>query len=106
MAELVIIHTTVNSAALAETLMKRVLEERAAACAALSPPSQTRYHWKGGIETAEEWSLTFKTRADRFERVAAIIKELHPYELPEIIATPVVFVDKDYEDWLLAETRS
>jgi len=104
MAELVIIHTTVDSAAFAEMLMKRVVDERAAACAVLSPQSKTRYHWKGGIETAVEWCLTFKTRADLFERVADIIKELHPYDIPEIIATPIVLADKTYADWLLSET--
>ncbi len=102
--ELIVVHTTVDSEAVAKALMQRVIQERAAACAALSAPCRSSYHWKGALEHAVEWQLSFKTRLDLFDRVAAIIKSLHPYELPEIIATPIVCADPDYAEWILAQT--
>ncbi len=101
---MIIVHTTVDSQAVAEALMKRVVEERAAACAALSAPIQSIFHWKKNIETAVEWRVSFKTRLDLFEQVASIIRSVHPYELPEIIATPIACADTAYAEWIHSET--
>jgi len=88
----------------AEMLVKRVVDERVAACAALSPPCRSTYHWQGKIENANEWQVTFKTRADLFDRVAAVIRSIHPYQVPEIVALPIVCADEAYSDWIRSET--
>jgi len=56
------------------------------------------------IETAEELPLLIKTRASRYAEVEAVIRKLHPYELPEIVAVPVVHGLVDYLDWVSEET--
>jgi periplasmic divalent cation tolerance protein len=88
----------------ADALIKRVIDERAAACAALSASQTSRYHWQGKIETATEWCITFKTQRRLFNRVAEIIRAQHPYEVPEIIATPILSADPAYAAWVVAET--
>jgi len=62
------------------------------------------YRWKGGIENAAEVPVLIKTRAGRYAEVEAAIRELHPYELPEIIAVPVVRGFDEYLQWVAGET--
>lgn len=102
--DLILIQTTVDSLAVADVLMKRVINERAAACAALSASATSHYRWRGQIETTTEWYLTFKTRRELFGRVADLIRAHHPYETPEIIAIPVLEADPAYAAWILTET--
>lgn len=63
-------------------------------------PVRSTYRWKGNIETAEEWLCLIKTRSDRYQEVEKAIKEIHPYETPEIVATPIVAGSEEYLNWL------
>jgi len=62
------------------------------------------YRWKGAIENAREVPVLIKTRAARYAEVEAAIRRLHPYELPEIIAVPIVRGCDDYLQWVADET--
>ncbi|MEU7068576.1 divalent-cation tolerance protein CutA [Streptomyces narbonensis] len=92
--------TTTDSPEKAETLARGAVEARLAACAQVSGPVTSVYHWQRAIETAEEWQVVFKTTEARYEDLEAHILAAHDYETPEIIATPVVRASSAYLGWL------
>ena len=98
------IQTTVDSNEAAEKIAKKLVEKNLAACVSIAPKISSIYRWQGKIETAQEWLLIVKTRAQLYDRVEKEIKEIHPYELPEIIALPIIEGSKDYLDWISSET--
>jgi len=67
-------------------------------------PIRSTYWWKGKVEEAEEWLLMMKTRRGLFSSLEKEIKALHPYEVPEIIALPIVAGSAPYLEWIQAET--
>ncbi|HEX6944928.1 MAG TPA: divalent-cation tolerance protein CutA, partial [Casimicrobiaceae bacterium] len=77
-----------------------LVEARLAACVSIGPPVESLYHWQGALENGREVPLTVKTRADRFAAVAAAIRSRHPYELPEILAVPIVDGHPEYLAWI------
>ena len=85
-------------------LARALVTERLAACVNVGAPVQSMYHWQGQIETADEIPVTIKTRAVLYPRVEAAILACHPYELPEIVAIPLLDGLRPYLDWLDAET--
>ena len=93
---------TTDSEANAQTLAQGLLEARKAACVQISAPIESRYWWEGKIETAREWRLTIKTASRLFEDCAALIRKLHPYSTPQILATPIVAANPDYLEWMEA----
>ena len=83
-----------------ERIARALVEERLAACVNLLPGVASFYRWEGKVEEASEALLVIKTAASRFEAVKARIKELHPSEVPEIIALPVTAGSANYLQWL------
>lgn len=79
--------------------------ERLAACAQLGGPVRSVYRWDGEIETAEEWTLTLKTAADRVDELIALIVTRHEYDTPEVVVSPVTGGYPPYLEWVRAETR-
>ena len=69
-------------------------------------PIISTYRWQGKIETDEEWQCWAKTRGELFARVEEAIRRIHPYEVPEILAIPVVAGSAGYLAWLDAETET
>lgn len=88
----------------AQRIADQLLEQRLVACANLYPAIQSRYHWKGQIESDTEYPLLVKSRTRLFDAVCDVVTELHPYETPGIMGIPAERVNDDYRDWLLAET--
>jgi periplasmic divalent cation tolerance protein len=101
--ELVIVSTTIDSEAKAEELAKNLVEARLAACVHRLP-IQSTYRWKGKVESASEVLLNAKTTAAHVQRVIDFIRKAQPYELPEIIATPIVAGYNPYLNWIEQET--
>ena len=97
--------TTTDARAEAAELAKSAVSERLAACAQLVGPIASTYWWEDEIESAEEWLVLFKTSADRFDELATLITELHSYDTPEIIATPIVAGSMDYLAWISEQTE-
>ncbi len=89
----------------AESIAGVLVEKRLAGCVQIIGPITSTYHWKGNIETSEEWLCLIKSRKDLYVELEKEIKEMHPYETPEIIATPVVGGSKDYLKWLSDELK-
>src|SRR5438477_3112186 len=89
----------------AEMLAQAVLDNRLGACVQISGPIESRYWWNGRIESAAEWIVTIKTRCDLYKPLEKLLLELHPYDQPEILATPVVDVSAGYLKWLGEQVR-
>ncbi len=87
----------------AEPLARVLVERRLAACVQVIGPVSSTYWWQGKIETAEEWLCLIKSRASLFDLLESAIREIHPYETPEIVALPIVSGSKDYLMWLGTE---
>jgi periplasmic divalent cation tolerance protein len=84
----------------AETIVQRLLEAKLIACANIIGPVSSHFHWSGKMEKAEEYLILMKSRKDLFEKLSETVKALHSYEVPEILALPVVEGSKAYMDWL------
>jgi periplasmic divalent cation tolerance protein len=100
MTDKIVVHCTCSSADEAGRIARRVVELRLAACAAITPQVRSVYRWQGAIEDSEEFAIAFKTRRDLFPALAAEIRRLHSYEVPEIIAVPVVDGAEPYLLWM------
>lgn len=105
MAEYVQVLTTTDSRAAAQELARSVVHARVAACAQVVGPIASTYWWEGRVESAEEWQVLMKTAADRYDALERHVRQHHSYEVPEIIATPVVAGSAAYLGWIEAETR-
>lgn len=89
----------------AERIARDVVEARLAACASLVPELRSVYRWQGEVETADEVQLQIKTWSDRIDALTDRIRDLHPYELPEVLAVEAGRGLAGYLDWIRDETR-
>ena len=105
MADHVQVLTSVGSEEDAERISTALVERRLAACVQTVGPIASRYRWQGKVETAREWQCLVKTEADRYPQVEAAIRELHPYDEPEIIASPIVAGSSGYLAWISESLR-
>jgi len=94
------ITTTTGARHDAERIAAELVSRRLAACVQVSGPITSTYRWQGAVETAEEWLCTMKTSRGCFDAIQAVIKQLHPYEVPELVATPIVDGSAAYLKWL------
>lgn len=88
----------------AHALARALVQRRLAACVNVLAGCSSVYRWDGDIEEAEEVPVLVKTRATRYPELEAAIRALHPYELPEVIAVPIVRGLPEYLDWVAEET--
>jgi periplasmic divalent cation tolerance protein len=91
---------TAPDAPTASRLAETLVAERLAACANLLPAVQSVYRWEGKVERAAEVLLIIKTTAAHYPALEARLRELHPYEVPEIIALPITAGSAPYLRWL------
>jgi periplasmic divalent cation tolerance protein len=94
------ITTTTENKTQAWEIAEKLVELRLAACVQVSGPIKSAYWWQGKIETAEEWVCSVKSKTALYNKVEKAILEIHPYEVPEIIAVPVVKGSKKYLTWI------
>lgn len=92
--------TTCPDAETAERLAQALVHERLAACVNILPIAKSVYWWKGRVESATEQLLIVKSMTRVFRAIQKRIRELHPYELPEVIAVPVADGLPDYLAWI------
>ena len=95
-----IVVTTCPDAETAERVASELVTSGLAACVNVFPPMRSIYRWKGAVESAQEQMLVIKGRVDDFPAIEARIVALHPYELPEILAVPIVGGLPAYLSWL------
>ncbi len=100
-----IVLSTAGSEQEAHKIAHILVKRRLAACVNILPRVQSIYRWKGKIESAQEWLLLIKTRADKFPAVRDAIGELHSYEVPECIVLEIEDGSLPYLQWLQEETQ-
>jgi periplasmic divalent cation tolerance protein len=92
--------SAVGSAEDAERIARALVERRVAACVNVVPGVTSFYRWKGEIARDGEWLLVMKTTAARFEALREAVVELHPYDVPEVVALPIERGHGPYLDWI------
>ena len=90
---------------LAGELARVLVQERLAACAQVGGPITSTYRWDGEVQVDREWLVTAKTVESRVPALARRVQELHPYEVPEVVAVPAVGGSEPYLEWVRTETR-
>lgn len=97
--------TTVDDQGKATELAKGAVAARLAACGQVGGPITSSYWWEGELEDTEEWTVVFKTAADRADALVEHLLAAHPYDVPEILVAPVTGGNTTYLDWVGEETR-
>jgi len=105
MSNVHVLFSTVESKQEAEEIAARVVAEHLAACVNILPGVSSFYRWKGETHQSQEILLILKTSTDRLQELVDRVKELHPYEVPEVISIPVGDGYQPYLSWVLAETE-
>ena len=96
---------TCPNARVAESIARRMVGFRLAACGNVTRPMTSIYRWKGKVQRDSEAILLLKTRRSLIRDSTRRVRSLHPYELPEIIAIPIIGGLPDYLSWVGRETR-
>ena len=104
MTDKIVVLTTCGSEDEARKLASVLVEKHMAACVNITSPVTSVYRWKGSIEQAQEWMLIIKSRRERFEELRVVLESAHSYELPEVLAIPVLEGSPNYLAWVEAET--
>jgi periplasmic divalent cation tolerance protein len=105
MSDYILVFVTTASAQEAEQLGKTLVEKRLAACGNIVQDIHSVFWWKETIETEQEALLILKSRAELFPTIINEVKSLHSYEVPEIIAIPIISGSEDYLKWIYEETQ-
>lgn len=103
MTDYIQVTTTTEKREDADRIAQSLVDARLAACVQIDGPITSTYRWNGRIETSGEWRCVVKTRGDLFEQVDRAIRELHPYDVPQVLAVPVLVGSRAYLDWLEGE---
>ena len=106
MTSVVQVFTTTGTEANAREIAEVLVHKHLAACVQIAGPVASTYRWQGKIETAGEWLCIIKTTQGLYGEVESTIRELHPYDVPEIAAVPVTAMSQDYLEWLKGSVRS
>lgn len=101
----VVILCTAPDEATAQELAAKVLGEKLAACVTLLPGATSLYYWEGKLEQEYEVQMVLKSDTSRQEPLLRCLKNLHPYQTPELLVLPVLHGDSDYLSWLNASLR-
>jgi periplasmic divalent cation tolerance protein len=100
MTDFIIILVTAGLEAEAESIAKALVEEQLAACVNILSPIRSIYRWEGKVADDREWLLVIKTRSEHFSAVEARVQALHSYQVPEVIALPIIAGAGGYLHWL------
>ena len=96
----IIVLITTSGEEEAHKIAELLLNEKKAACVNIVPAVDSLFRWEGKIETAKESLLLVKTKASLFPGIVELVKRMHSYEVPEIIALPIIAGSEDYVKWL------
>ncbi|MCB9772463.1 MAG: divalent-cation tolerance protein CutA [Candidatus Omnitrophica bacterium] len=102
----IIVYVTAKNLAEGRRIAKHLLARKLVACVNIVNALESHYCWEGKIEQSAEVLLIIKTRKALFAKVAKAVKDVHSYQVPEIIALPIVAGEKKYMAWLATETQS
>jgi periplasmic divalent cation tolerance protein len=100
MSDFLQVTTTTGTREIADRIAIELVDLRLAACVQVSGPIQSTYRWQGKVVNSEEWLCAAKTSRAQLPAIQQLLKRLHPYEVPELIATPIVGGSDAYLRWL------
>jgi periplasmic divalent cation tolerance protein len=105
MNDAIIVMVTCSNSEEADRIAEALLEEHLVACVNIAGRIRSLFHWQGAIARESESLLLMKTQQPRFEALSRRVKELHSYEVPEIIAMPIQVGNPDYLAWIRESTQ-
>jgi periplasmic divalent cation tolerance protein len=105
MTDKIIVLSTCANEADAARVARALVEARLAACVSVVPAVRSYYHWQGALETTDEALLIIKSSRALFPQLKLELEKIHPYEVPEILALPVVEGAENYLNWMGANLR-
>jgi periplasmic divalent cation tolerance protein len=104
MSSFIQVSTTIDTQEGAKKIADALVEKRLAACVHVSGPITSTYWWQGQVEMAQEWVCIAKTRQDLYNAIEQAIRDVHSYDEPEILATPILTGSQGYLRWVAQET--
>ena len=104
-ADRIIVLITAGSEEEAHKIAKLLVKQKKAACVNIVPTVDSVFRWKGRVDSTRESLLLVKTRASLLSEIISLVKEAHGYEVPEIIALPIIGGSEDYMRWLDTATK-
>ena len=99
-SDAIVVLTTAAKAEEAETLARKIIEAKLAACVQILPPIKSFYFWKDEIQNETEHLLLIKTLAERYDELEKFIETNHSYDVPEIVALAAQRISENYLDWM------
>ena len=105
MLDFIQVMTAVDNEEDAQNIAAALVSQRLAASVQVIGPLTSTYWWNGDVTTAEEWLCLIQTRANLFAEVDAVIQQVHPYDVPEVLAVPVLAGGSSYLAWLDRELK-
>lgn len=106
MTDQIVVLSTCSSAEEAERLARLLVEQRLAACVSVVAGVRSFYRWQGSVDSSTEWMLLVKSSRSLFAALTAALEQAHSYEVPEVLALPVVEGAANYLNWLASGLRS
>ena len=103
--DIVVINCTVPSKKIAQDIAKILLKHKLAACVSMMENIHSMFSWEGELCKEKEVLMMIKTRRANYGKVKLVIEDMHPYEVPEIIALPIVDCSENYLKWIAQETE-
>jgi periplasmic divalent cation tolerance protein len=100
MTDKIVVLSTCGSREEAEKLAQALVEQRLAACVNVIPGVTSFYRWQGKLESSAEWLMLIKSSRERFEQLRLALEKAHSYDLPEVIALPIVDGAPNYLNWI------
>jgi periplasmic divalent cation tolerance protein len=99
-ADKIVVLITASSEEEAHKIAESLVNRRKAACVNIVPRVDSLFWWEGKLDSAQESLMIVKTKASLFPEIISLVKEIHSYEVPEIIALPIIAGSEDYLKWL------
>jgi periplasmic divalent cation tolerance protein len=99
-SDYVIIFVTVSSKEEGEKIARRIIDAKAAPCVNIMPSCLSVYRWKGETHRDEECLMMIKSRDELFQQVREIVESLHSYDVPEVLAVPLMNISEKYRSYL------
>ena len=101
----IVLFVTASNSEEAHKIAKVLLSQRKAACVNIVPGISSLFWWQDKLDSAQESLLIIKTKASLLNQIVTLVREIHSYEVPEIIALPIIGGNQDYLEWIDKEVK-